>query len=150
MSPLGEAPVEEPTGEREERLRIRIENDEVGRQRWLDHPFRCRAISTTRYRRCRMQERPDGSVQIRFPLNSVTCDDVVFDEDGNPAALNACHSSWLRLPADNPLTAIEGRRAAWAGSLRGWRWVSDGERYCCPGLWIMEPRVDAETPPAPP
>lgn len=118
---------------------IRIEPSEVARQRWLDEPFRCRAISTTRYRRCRFALQDDGRVRVRFPLNSVTCDDVVFDAEGDPSELNDCHSSWLRLPENNPLTPARGPRPAWAGSTRGWRWRSDGETYCCPGLWIMAP-----------
>ncbi len=138
MAPVGPNTLQ-PVAE-EPRPVIRIEPSEVGRQRWLDQPFRCRAISTTRYRRCRMELREDGRVRLRFPLNSVTCDDVVFDAEGNPAELNACHSSWLRLPLDNPLTPVPGPRPAWAASTRRWSWRSDGDVYCCPGMWIMAPR----------
>ena len=138
MEPVG-PDTPEPVTE-EPRPVFRIEPAEVGRQRWLERPFQCRAISSTRYRRCRMELREDGRVRLRFPLNSVTCDDVVFDAQGDPTALNECRSSWLRLPVDNPLTPVRGPRAAWAGSTHGWRWRSDGEAYCCPGMWIMAPR----------
>lgn len=139
MQPVGPEvpPAADPEGPRPV---IRIEPAEVGRQRWLDNPFRCRAISTTRYRQCRLEVREDGRIRLRFPLNSVTCDDVVFDAEGNPSALNDCHSGWLRLPVNNELNRIEGSSEAWAAALRGWSWRSDGEVYCCPGMWIMAPR----------
>lgn len=118
---------------------IRITPGEMRRQAWLESSFPCRAISTTRYRPCRFVATDEGRVSLRFGLDAVTCDDVEFGSDGDPVALNGCHSSWLRIPRDNRLTKVDGDRDAWAGSQRGWSWTSDGERYCCPGMWIMAP-----------
>ncbi|MGE0786277.1 MAG: hypothetical protein AB7S26_11360 [Sandaracinaceae bacterium] len=123
-----------------ERPVVHIGAGEVRRQAWLDSEFPCRAISTLRYRTCRFEEEADGRVRIRFPESDVLCDDVRFDERGDPSELNACRGRWLTIPADNPLRPLEGgERTVWAGSLSGWRW-RDRDRYCCPGMWIMEPR----------
>lgn len=145
MAPEVEAPPEPAV---EARPTIRIEPAEVGRQRWLERDFRCRAISTMRYRTCRFESADDGRVRLRFPHADITCDDVVFDAEGDPSALNDCHGRWLRVPRDNPLTRVDDPRSAdtrraWAGSTHGWRW-GDGETYCCPGMWILEPHADGE------
>lgn len=131
-------PAPEPEPEPEPHAVIRITPAEMRRQAWLESSFPCRAISTTRYRTCRFVTTDDGRVRIQFPLRAATCDDVQFGADGDPVALNDCRGNGLRIPADNPLSKLDGPREAWAGSQRGWSW-DDGERYCCPGMWIMAP-----------
>lgn len=148
MVPLVPEPVAPPAPPRPV---MRIEPAEVGQQRWLDRDFSCRAISTTRYRTCRFEVADDGRVRLRFRHADITCEDVRFDEAGDPAALNDCRARWLRIPRDNPLVRADDARdptarRAWAGSTHGWRWTSDGEAYCCPGLWILEPREEAPPP----
>ncbi len=111
------------------------------RRSWLERPFRCRAISSTRLRTCRFRVLESGAVQFRDALPDVQCDDVRFDAEGNPSALNACRSlTGKRIPRDNPLreTTSTGART-WSGSHSGWYW-DDGEPFCCPGIWLVEPR----------
>jgi hypothetical protein len=108
------------------------------RSAWLTEPFRCRAISTVRFRRCRFEE-TDTGVRLKFNGKSkdVVCDDTEFDADGNPSQLVGCRSSWLRIPRNNPLS-VDKTGNIWSGSTSGWRWKG-GEKYCCPGLWIEAP-----------
>jgi hypothetical protein len=108
---------------------------DVRRSAWLENPFRCRAISTTRLRTCRF-ERKDGAISITFPVADLTCREVIFDGDGDPQELRRCASRWIKVPS-----VIRLRRGAndlWSGSHSGWRW-GDGEAYCCPGAWIEAP-----------
>jgi hypothetical protein len=107
------------------------------REIWASSRFRCRAISTTRLRTCRLEQTPTG-LSITFPIADLTCDEVVFDEAGDPSELRGCRSTWLRVPAN---AALKRSRAGdvWSGSHSGWRWPSDGEKYCCPGLWLEAP-----------
>jgi hypothetical protein len=107
------------------------------REIWASSRFRCRAISTTRLRTCRFERTPTG-LSIKFPIADLTCDEVVFDEAGDPSELRGCRSTWLRVP---PNALLKRNRAGdvWSGSQAGWRWPSDGEKYCCPGLWIEAP-----------
>jgi hypothetical protein len=107
------------------------------RQAWLTEGFRCKAISTTRLRRCRF-EQSDTGYRLRFPVADVVCQDVSFDERGDPALLTDCTGAWLRVPARNELRP-DAAREVWSGSHSGWRWKSDRERYCCPGLWLEAP-----------
>lgn len=112
------------------------------RSRWISEPFRCRAISTTRLRSCRFVE-GGGEVAITFPVADLRCDRVVFDEHGDPARLESCRSTWIRVPE-----TIELARSGdtWSGSHSGWTWVSDRERYCCPGVWITaSPAISDES-----
>ena len=107
------------------------------RQAWLTENFRCRAISTVRLRKCRFEE-TEGGYRLRFNKKDVICEDVVFDSDGNPSELTGCRSNWLRVPSNNRLTADTSGNI-WSGSTSGWRWKSDGDPYCCPGLWLEAP-----------
>ncbi len=104
---------------------------------WLGETFRCRAISTTRFRKCRFEETGDG-IRIRFKKADIACDEVVFDENGDPKTLNKCRSNWLRIPSKNPLRTDSARKV-WSGSKKGWRWKSDRQPYCCPGIWLEAP-----------
>ena len=109
------------------------------RQQWLSSTFRCRAISTSRYRECRFHTAAAGRVQFRD--GSVRCSEVVFGPDGNPSELNGCNAGAdIRMPRNNRLerTTFEGQQA-WVGSRRGWTWTNDGTEYCCPGIWLVEP-----------
>ncbi len=116
-----------------------VSNHGGRRDIWLSEPFRCRAISTVRLRKCRFEETDNGH-QLRFNKKDVICDDVVFDESGDPSELRGCHSSWLRVPSNNKLRPDNARRI-WSGSHRGWSWKgSGGGRYCCPGLWLEAPK----------
>jgi hypothetical protein len=109
------------------------------RDAWTTSRFRCRAISTTRLRTCRF-ERTETGWSITFPVADLTCGEVVFDAAGDPSELRSCSSKWLRVPAT---AALRRSRAGdvWSGSHAGWRWPSDGETYCCPGLWIEAPEA---------
>jgi len=106
------------------------------RRAWLTEPFRCKAISSTRLRRCAF-EKHEGGYRLRFQSSDVVCQDVEFDEGGDPSALLGCAGAWLRIPKRNRLRKARGR-AVWSGSHRGWKW-RDGEDYCCPGLWLEAP-----------
>jgi len=106
------------------------------REIWLGSDFRCRAISSVRFRRCRFEETPNGH-RLRFQASDVVCEDVRFDEGGDPAELLGCRSPWLVVPRRNRLVKAK-RQDIWSGSHSGWRW-KDGERYCCPGIWIEAP-----------
>ena len=104
---------------------------------WASSRFRCRAISTTKLRTCKLAPSPAGW-SITFPIADLTCDEVVFDGAGDPAQLRGCRSAWLRVPASIALKrSAEGD--VWSGGHSGWRWPNDGERYCCPGVWIEAP-----------
>jgi hypothetical protein len=107
------------------------------RQTWLTSSLRCKAISTTRLRRCRFEQTPDG-YSIKFPLSDVTCNDVEFDENGDPQLLTGCRGAWLLVPKNNRLRPNRAR-TVWSGSHSGWRWRGDRQKYCCPGLWIEAP-----------
>lgn len=108
------------------------------RAAWLADGFRCRAISTTRFRRCRFVADESGEdVSITFPVADVRCERVLFDASGDPARLEQCRSSWLRVPATIEL-APSGDGTVWSGARSGWRWT-DGDPYCCPGVWIAAP-----------
>jgi hypothetical protein len=114
-------------------------SDDAARRReaWTSSRFRCRAISTTRLRTCRFDRTPTG-VSITFPIADLTCAEVVFDSAGDPAELRGCSSTWLRVPATASLKRSR-TGDVWSGGHAGWRWPGDGERYCCPGLWIEAP-----------
>jgi len=118
---------------------IAAPDDEAARRLeiWASSRFRCRAISTTRLRGCRF-ERSDKGFSITFPIADLTCDEVVFDGAGDPAELRGCRSAWLRVPASATLRK-SAKGDVWSGSHKGWRWPNDGERYCCPGVWIEAP-----------
>jgi len=113
--------------------------DDAARRReiWASSRFRCRAISTTRLRTCRFERTPTG-LSITFPIADLTCDEVLFDEAGDPWELRGCRSTWLRVPKTAELKRSRAGDV-WSGSHSGWRWPSDGEAYCCPGLWIEAP-----------
>lgn len=118
---------------------IAAPDDDAARRReiWASSRFRCRAISTTKLRTCKLAPSPAGW-SITFPIADLTCDEVVFDAAGDPAELRGCRSTWLRVPASATLRkGAEGD--VWSGGHSGWRWPKDGERYCCPGLWIEAP-----------
>jgi hypothetical protein len=104
--------------------------------RWLHEPFRCRAISTVRMRPCRFEQTREG-ISLSF-MGDIRCADVRFDDNGDPAELLDCQCDWLHIPADNPLKKAKNQNI-WSGSHGGWRWKSDGEPYCCPGMWIEGP-----------
>jgi hypothetical protein len=116
-----------------------IPSDDASRRRdmWTSSKLRCRAISTTKLRTCRMQPSAAGW-SITFPIADLTCDEIVFDAAGDPAELRGCASKWLRVPK-----AISLKRSrdgvTWSGSHSGWRWPNDGEAYCCPGVWLEAP-----------
>lgn len=107
------------------------------REAWLGSWFRCKAISTTRLRRCKFEATADGHT-LRFQMSDVVCDDVVFDENGDPSRLTGCRGAWLRVPATARLRPDRAHRV-WSGSHSGWRWGSDGQKYCCPGIWLEAP-----------
>ena len=107
------------------------------RQTWLNESFRCKAISTTRLRRCRF-ERTERGHRLSFPVADVTCENVIFDERGDPERLTGCRGAWLRVPAKNRLRPDRERRV-WSGSHSGWSWKGDRQPYCCPGLWLEAP-----------
>ncbi len=110
----------------------------VERQKtWLTEPFRCRAISTVRFRRCQF-EATDKGHRLKFQKKDVVCNDVEFDDNGDPRKLVGCRSSWIKIPANNTLRPDKNRKI-WSGSHKGWRWKGDGERYCCPGIWLEAP-----------
>jgi len=113
--------------------------DDAARRRdaWTSSRFRCRAISTTRLRTCRM-ERAENGFSITFPIADLTCDEVVFAANGDPAELRGCASKWLRVPKTIALARSRGGDV-WSGSHSGWRWPGDGEKYCCPGVWLEAP-----------
>ena len=71
-------------------------------------------------------------------MADITCQDVRFDENGDPAELIECKGAWIRVPQNNPLTRKSNERI-WYGSGSRWFWKSDGERYCCPGMWLQAP-----------
>jgi hypothetical protein len=104
---------------------------------WLGESFRCKAISTTRLRRCRFEATADG-YRLEFPVADVTCENVIFDERGDPEKLTGCRGAWLRVPATNGLRPNR-EREVWSGSHSGWRWKGDRQPYCCPGLWLEVP-----------
>ncbi|MBW2277200.1 MAG: hypothetical protein JRF63_06890 [Deltaproteobacteria bacterium] len=104
---------------------------------WLNERFRCKAISSTRLRRCRFEQTADG-YRLRFPMSDVTCEGVTFDERGDPERLTGCRGSWLRVPVTNRLRPNRDHRV-WSGSHSGWRWKGDQQPYCCPGLWLEAP-----------
>ncbi len=106
------------------------------REAWLTQPFKCKAISTTKLRRCKF-EAHDGGHRIKFQVSDVVCDDVEFDASGNPSRLVGCVGAWLRVPRGNKLKKAGGQDI-WSGSHRGWKW-KDGSKYCCPGLWLEPP-----------
>lgn len=114
-------------------------DDEFSRRRaaWLGEPFRCKAISTTKLRGCRF-EAHEGGHRLRFPVADAVCEDVEFDAAGDPARLVGCKGGWLVMPREAELARARGQDV-WSGSHRGWRW-RDGERYCCPGLWLEAPK----------
>jgi hypothetical protein len=105
------------------------------RAAWLEGPFRCRAISTTRLRTCRFAL-GDGATAITFPVADLTCRETIFDGNGDPQELRGCASRWIRVPSIIRLK--RGAHDLWSGSHSGWRW-GDGEAYCCPGVWIEAP-----------
>jgi len=113
--------------------------DDAARRRdaWTSSRFRCRAISTTKLRTCRMQPSAAGW-SITFPIADLTCDEVVFDDAGDPAELRGCASKWLRVPKTISLKRSRDGQV-WSGSHSGWRWPGDGEKYCCPGVWLEAP-----------
>lgn len=130
VSPLSAIPVHPQAGYLE---------DEAIRRRdaWLNEPFRCKAISTTKLRRCKF-ERLDGGHRLKFQVSDVVCEDVEFDASGNPSRLIGCVGAWLRVPRNNTLKKAK-RQDVWSGSHRGWKW-KDGSVYCCPGLWLEPPK----------
>lgn len=113
--------------------------DEASRRRdaWLNETFRCKAISTTKLRRCKF-ERHDGGYRLKFQVSDVVCEGVEFDASGNPSRLIDCVGAWLRVPRNNTLKKAK-RQDVWSGSHRGWKW-KDGSKYCCPGLWLQPPK----------
>ena len=108
---------------------------------WLTSSFRCRAISTVRFRKCRFKK-TDTGYSLKFQ-NDVRCKDVEFDENGHPAKLLGCRSNWLKIPKNNKLKKQKNQNI-WAGSYSGWRW-KDGDAYCCPGMWLEAPAALIET-----
>jgi hypothetical protein len=114
-------------------------SDDASRRRelWTSSKLRCRAISTTRLRSCRMQPSAAGW-SITFPVADLTCGEVVFDGAGDPAELRGCASKWLRVPKTIALKRSRDGQV-WSGSHSGWRWPGDGEAYCCPGVWLEAP-----------
>ncbi|MCK9461532.1 MAG: hypothetical protein M0R80_18025 [Proteobacteria bacterium] len=113
--------------------------DDAARRReiWASSRFRCRAISTTKLRTCKLAPSPAGW-SITFPIADLTCDEVVFDAAGDPAELRGCRSTWLRVPKTISLKRSRDG-LVWSGSHAGWRWPGDGTSYCCPGVWIEAP-----------
>ena len=114
-------------------------DDEASRRRdaWLNEPFRCRAISTTKMRGCKFESH-DGGYRLKFQVSDVVCEDVEFDASGDPSRLIDCVGGWLRVPRNNTLKKAK-RQELWSGSHRGWKW-KDGSKYCCPGMWLEPPR----------
>lgn len=104
---------------------------------WLESEFRCRAISTTKMRKCRLETK-DEKVTLAFSKADITCT-VEFDDGGDPARLVDCAGKWLKVPKTNALKRAK-RRPIWSGSKKDWTWKSDGETYCCPGMWIEAPK----------
>jgi hypothetical protein len=107
------------------------------REIWLRNNFRCKAISSTRLRRCRF-EQTDAGFRLRFPMSDVVCQDVAFDEHGDPERLTGCKGAWLVVPKSNRLRPNRAGKV-WSGSHSGWRWKGDRQRYCCPGMWLEAP-----------
>ena len=116
---------------------VAMTGTERRREIWLNESFRCKAISSTRLRRCRFEQTRAG-YRLRFPMSDVTCEGVTFDERGDPERLTGCRGAWLRVPATNRLRPNRDRRV-WSGSHSGWRWKGDRQPYCCPGLWLEAP-----------
>lgn len=108
---------------------------ENNRHTWLTSDFRCRAISTVRFRKCRFT-RTDLGYRLSFQ-NDVHCSDVEFNDEGHPSKLIGCRSNWLRIPRNNTLTKAK-KHPIWSGSHRGWKWKG-GDTYCCPGIWLEAP-----------
>ncbi len=98
--------------------------DEASRRRdaWLNEPFRCKAISTTKLRGCKF-EWIDGGHSLKFQVSDVVCEDVEFDASGNPSRLIGCVGPWLRVPRNNTLKKAK-RQDVWSGSHR--RSLDDG------------------------
>ncbi len=71
----------------------------------------------------------------------MTCSDVVFDDEGDPKQLKGCSgaSFGLRIPPNAELKRSGDKPPTWSGSMGGWSWSRDGESYCCPGLWLVDP-----------
>ncbi len=107
----------------------------VNRDAWLTGTFRCRAISTVKFRKCRFKK-ADSGYSLKFQ-NDIRCKDVEFDEKGHPAKLLGCRSNWLKIPRNNKLKKLK-RQNIWVGSRSGWSW-ENGEKYCCPGIWLEAP-----------
>jgi hypothetical protein len=109
------------------------------RAQWLTSVFPCRAIATVKFRPCRIATSDSGH-SIAFQ-NDVRCDDIQFDENGDPQTLINCRSQWLSMP---PTVRLKKSRdgITWSGSHSGWRWKSDNEPYCCPGIWLQAPKID--------
>jgi hypothetical protein len=113
----------------------------ANRNIWLTGSFRCRAISTVRFRKCQFKK-TDTGYSLKFQ-NDVRCKDVEFDENGHPAKLLGCRSKWLKIPKNNKLKKQKNQNI-WAGSYSGW-WWEDGDKYCCPGMWLEAPAALTET-----
>ncbi len=111
---------------------------------WLQSTFRCRAVSTTRMRPCQFSQTAEGYA-LKFE-HGIECADVVFDDTGNPRELRGCRSGWLRIPRNNRLTRAK-KQPLWTRSRSGWFWRSDGEPYCCPGMWLEAPQGPTDLPP---
>lgn len=114
------------------------------RTAWLGVSFDCRAVSTARFRPCFFQQESDGRHSISFSVGT-HCEDVVFGDDGNPAALVNCTDSGLSIPSRIALAPelTPEQTLLWSGGKSGWRWTKSGEEYCCPGIWLAEPDPSA-------
>jgi len=144
FEPLRQALLKAPNDPRFLGLKASLEKSGTGSSKsrkeiWLTEPFRCRAVSTTRLRTCRFKDNGEGGVGLKFAKLGVSCGEVEFDANGDPAVLKKCRSDSLRIPATARLTA-DSDRQMWSGSKSGWYWRGDGDKYCCPGMWIAPPK----------
>ncbi|HEX2733893.1 MAG TPA: protein kinase [Polyangiaceae bacterium] len=112
----------------------------VRRNLWLTRSFPCKAISTTSLRTCRIKTASNGTYSLDFAGDAI-CRDLRFGPDGDPTELKGCaigpNMTGLSMPAQAKLQ-VGGSPRTWFGSQGGWRWAN-GEKYCCPGLWLVDP-----------
>lgn len=145
QAPAEAAAAEKTVSPASEQAGAAVPKAEKRRNFWLTSPFQCRAISTARYRRCRFERGEDGRHSLSFSTG-VRCADVVFDTDGNPSELLDCKDPGITIPRRIRLRMRERpeKTNIWAGGLSGWSWTDSGEKYCCPGIWLLEPEKEAE------
>ena len=107
--------------------------------RWTSESFLCRAVSTAALRGCRLKRTGPDSYSISFAY--ADCSEVIFGSDGDPKELRGCTAGLdLVMPSTISLKKVAESPATWGGGFSGWYWVKDHDTYCCPGVWLVEPK----------